>query len=84
MENCDLIRTLAAPDTPIAQAYPTELLDAVLAHASGLAQVKNGLQRLYANPLSESDRICPMQILKQISGYEAIASDFPAIPLQAA
>ncbi|NEQ29357.1 MAG: hypothetical protein F6K28_62640, partial [Microcoleus sp. SIO2G3] len=25
LENCDLIRTLAIPDTPIAQAYPAEL-----------------------------------------------------------
>ncbi|MEP0958322.1 hypothetical protein NC995_17795 [Leptolyngbya sp. FACHB-1515] len=84
LENCDLIRTLAAPDTPIAQAYPAELLDAVLAHPSGLAQVKNGLQQLYSDPLTESDRICAMQFLKRISGYETIDLDLPEISLQAA
>ncbi|NEQ28013.1 MAG: hypothetical protein F6K28_55295 [Microcoleus sp. SIO2G3] len=46
--------------------------------------MKNGLQRLYSDPLSESDRTCAMQVLKQISGYETIDLDLPTIALQAA
>lgn len=84
LENCDLIRTLAVPDTPIAQAYSDELLDAILAHPSGLTQIKNGLQRLYADPLDERDRTCALQLLKRISSYEAITVDLPAIAPQAA
>ena len=84
VDNCDLIRYLAQPDSPIAQAYPDRLLDAIVGHPAGLMQLQNGLKRLYADPLAPGDRECAWMVLKQLAECEVVNLELPLPMLQVA
>jgi len=79
LENRDMVRHLLNPDTEISKAYNAEVLEAILQYPTGLAQIRNGLERLYFQPARTSDPRTATEFLHRVAQVQKV--DFALPPL---
>jgi hypothetical protein len=80
-ENTDLVLYLHRPDTAFGIAYRDQILEAVLAHKTGLLQIKNGLERLYCQPVEASDRQNAIEFFSYLAQTHEVADALPSLAL---
>lgn len=81
LENTDLVLYLLHPDTSFGTAYRDQILEAVLAHKTGLMQIRNGLERLYRQPVEATDRQDAIEFFSYLAQTHEVAGAFSPLAL---
>jgi hypothetical protein len=81
LENTDLVLYLHHPDTPFGIAYRDQILEAVLSHKTGLLQIKNGLERLYRQPVEATDRQNAIEFFSYLAQTHEVAGALSPLAL---
>jgi hypothetical protein len=81
IENRDMVRHLLDPDTEISKAYNAEVLEAILQYPSGIEQIRNGLERLYYQPVRSSDMSVAVEFLNRIAQVQSVEIALPPLAI---